>query len=327
MTQSANHINSNTCPAAQSFTRQRFASTLLFYFVVLLALAGCRSYGVVVNEKQSQTAEATQYSLSAFNSNNRDPNLFFTLTFSGGGSRASALTYGVLLELRDTTITVNGVSQRLLDEVDIISSVSGGSFTAAYYGLYGDKIFDDFEELFLRDDPEKHLIYGLLNPLTWLDGKDRSESAITYFNKALYDDATFKDMMNPDRPMIIMNTSDLAYGIRFSFVQEYFDLLCSDLLSFPIARAVTASAAVPIMFTPTVIENYADCDTPAYNWVEAIKARSTGNLALADLADNLESYKNKTQRKYLHFVDGGITDNTGILALYDLVEMSGGINP
>ena len=26
-------------------------------------------------------------------------------------------------------------------------------------------------------------------------------------------------------------------------------------------------------------------------------------------------------------MDGGITDNTGILALYDLVEMTGGIKP
>jgi NTE family protein len=66
--------------------------------------------------------------------------------FSGGGTRASALAYGVLKELAATTVTIDGVQVRLLDEVDMISSVSGGSFTAAYYGLYGEKIFDDFEE-------------------------------------------------------------------------------------------------------------------------------------------------------------------------------------
>ena len=38
---------------------------------------------------------------------------------------------------------------RLLDEVDTISGVSGGSFPAAYFGLYGDRIFEDFEERFL----------------------------------------------------------------------------------------------------------------------------------------------------------------------------------
>ncbi len=46
---------------------------------------------------------------------------------------------------------------RLLDEVDYITSVSGGSFTAAYYGLYGDGIFEDFEEAFLVRDIEKYL--------------------------------------------------------------------------------------------------------------------------------------------------------------------------
>ena len=71
--------------------------------------------------------------------------LLVYLTFSGGGTRAAALSYGVLEELRDTETTISGRKQRLLDEVDVISSVSGGSFTAAYYGLFGDRIFKDFE--------------------------------------------------------------------------------------------------------------------------------------------------------------------------------------
>jgi NTE family protein len=53
------------------------------------------------------------------------------LTFSGGGTRAAALAYGVLKELKETTIVSGGQRIRLLDEVDSISSVSGGSFTAA----------------------------------------------------------------------------------------------------------------------------------------------------------------------------------------------------
>jgi len=44
-------------------------------------------------------------------------------------------------------------------------------------------------------------------------------------------------MLKPGRPLIIINSSDLAYGVRFSFIQEYFDLLCSDLLSYPVANA------------------------------------------------------------------------------------------
>ncbi|UCG12866.1 MAG: patatin-like phospholipase family protein, partial [Deltaproteobacteria bacterium] len=52
--------------------------------------------------------------------------LLVYLTFSGGGTRAAALSYGVLEELRDTEITISSRKRRLLDEVDAISSVSGG---------------------------------------------------------------------------------------------------------------------------------------------------------------------------------------------------------
>ena len=67
-------------------------------------------------------------------------------------------------------------------------------------------------------------------------------------------------MMQPGRPMIIINASDLAYGFRFSFIQDYFNLLCSDVRDFPIASAVAASSAVPVVFNPVVLESYAGCD-------------------------------------------------------------------
>ena len=71
--------------------------------------------------------------------------LLLLLTFSGGGTRAAAFSYGVLETLRDTKVTIHGHEGRLLDKVDWISGVSGGSFTAAYYGLFRDRIFQDFE--------------------------------------------------------------------------------------------------------------------------------------------------------------------------------------
>ena len=86
------------------------------------------------------------------------------LAFSGGGTRAAALSYGVLEELRDTTVVIDGKPLRLLDEVDLITSVSGGSFTSAYYGLFGDRIFEDYEERFLRRDFERLLLVELLRP-------------------------------------------------------------------------------------------------------------------------------------------------------------------
>jgi NTE family protein len=66
--------------------------------------------------------------------------LLLYLTFSGGGTRAAAFSYGVLEELRTTEVTIGEKKRRPLDEVDAISAVSGGSFTAGYYGLFGERI-------------------------------------------------------------------------------------------------------------------------------------------------------------------------------------------
>ena len=45
--------------------------------------------------------------------------LFVILAFSGGGTRAAALSYGALAELRDTTLTIGGRKRRLLDEREL----------------------------------------------------------------------------------------------------------------------------------------------------------------------------------------------------------------
>jgi len=243
---------------------------------------------------------------------------------SGGGTRAAALAYGVLEELRDTQVTVGGESKRMLDEVDRISSVSGGSFAAAYYGLYGDEMFDRFEGEFLRQDIQSALERKVLNPFTWFSRTGRTERAIELYQERLFHGATYEDMIQPGRPLIIINASDLGHGVRFSFIQEYFDLLCSDLTTFPIARAVTASSAVPIVFNPVVVENYADCGTEQPDWLVQIKKRAKGDAELAMIARGLGSYFDRDKRRYIHFVDGGITDNLGLRAVTEIVELAGG---
>ena len=246
------------------------------------------------------------------------------VTFSGGGTRAAALAYGVLKGLRDTTINIEGKSVRMLDEVDYISSVSGGSFTTAYYGLYRDRIFEDFEEDFLLRDVEGHLMWGLLNPLEWFRKGGRTEMAIRYYNKHIFHDATFADINLKNGPLILINASDLAHGVRFSFIQDYFNLLCSDLSSFPVARAVTASSAVPLVFLPVVVENYKGCDTSHLQWLSNARKRAGSDPQLDQTIDGIDSLLEKKKRRYIHLVDGGITDNLGLRALYDLITLTGG---
>ena len=174
--------------------KQLLIIRLLAFGFPLLLISGCASYGVIDNAPQKAAGDAERYSIRSSSDAGRSGDISLMLAFSGGGTRAAAFEYGVLEELRDTGVVTKGRSERLLDEVDFISSVSGGSFTAAYYGLYGSRIFDDFEEVFLRRNVEGKLIRGVLNPLEWFRRTGRTEMAVGYYEKNVFHGATFGDM-------------------------------------------------------------------------------------------------------------------------------------
>ncbi|MDM0066092.1 patatin-like phospholipase family protein [Variovorax sp. J31P207] len=312
--------------AASSAVLARQGLLSLLLAGTVLALGACTTYGVVDNLPLSPGRQGPVYSLGEFA---RDPQrhsgeLTLAVAFSGGGTRAAALSYGVMQELRDTRVRIDGKEQRLLDAINVISSVSGGSFTSAYYGLYGDRLFVDYEQRFLRSDVEGALLRGLLNPLRWFSSHGRTEMAVSYYQQTLFGNATFGDLAQRPAPLILINSSDLSSGGRFSFVQEYFDLLCSDLSSFPLARAVTASSAVPVLFEPVVVANYTGCAASMPPWLVAAQRRDADNGYLSMVVQDDLAYRNKVTHRYAQFVDGGITDNLGLRALLDAVELAGG---
>lgn len=67
-------------------------------------------------------------------------NKIIGLALSGGGYRAAAFHVGTLKALNKLG---------LLKDIDVISSVSGGSITAAYYALNKDN-FGEFEKSFVK---------------------------------------------------------------------------------------------------------------------------------------------------------------------------------
>jgi NTE family protein len=242
---------------------------------------------------------------------------FVVLAFSGGGTRAAALAYGVLEELRDTKVVVNGRPRRLLDEVDVISSVSGGSYTAAYYGLFGDRIFSDFEPVFLKRDVHRALLAQVANPISFgaLASPDfnRSDLAARWLGDNIFENKTFADMKARGGPAIIINASDINDGMTFSFVQQQFDFLCSNIDDYPVANAVMASSAVPGYFAPIAVRNYdVDCPERRDSWVS--KALATGNTYSREyqVALALQRYSDPRRMPVVRLMDGGITDNLGV---------------
>lgn len=148
--------------------------------------------------------------------------------------------------------------------------------------------------------------------------------AVKLYEDKVFKGATFADLKKADGPLILINASDLGFGARFTFIQEYFDLLCSDISSYPVSRAVTASSAVPVLFNPVVVENFKHCKNELPIWLEATKKRLDEEARLEELVTDLESFYQENDRDYIHFVDGGITDNLGLRAIYEIIELSGG---
>lgn len=250
--------------------------------------------------------------------------LLLMLSFSGGGTRAAAFSYGVLETLARTKVRIDGRDRRLLDEVDAISATSGGSFTAAYYALFGDRIFEDFESRFLDRNFQRAVVSRFFLPHNWIRMLSprfgRSDLAAEYFDRHLFDGRTFGDLSRQGRTSILINASDMPVGARFGFAQSQFDAICSDLAPFPIARAVAASAAVPIALSPIVLRNHAGrCDYQPPSWMaEALEERDTTSRRFQSARVHM-TYLDAEARPYIHLVDGGLADNLGLRGFLDPV--------
>ncbi len=293
-----------------------------------LILAGCASRPV--NAPLAHVEAGTGYRvLDAIERGlpHNDRDTLLVLAFSGGGTRAAALSYGVLEALRDTPVEQQGQRHAMLDEVDAITGVSGGSFTALAYALYGERLFDVYDQAFLKRDVEGKLLSMLFDP--FVGGQTvggtfgRSELAEQYYNDILFHGATFGDLIGKPTPVAVVTATDLASGARLGFIQGNFDILCSDLSSFPLARAAAASSAVPIVLSPVTLDNYGGrCGFRQPAWLDSVQpdaGTGVAGLAAEHIAD-LRQFGDGAARPYIHLVDGGVADNLGLRAVIDTMQ-------
>jgi NTE family protein len=301
--------------------------SLLPMLAILLFLAGCASRPV--NPPIAEVNRNSGYRFATRQFYDSEKENLVVLAFSGGGTRAAAFSYGVLEELRRTQLVKpNGGKVRLLDEVDVVTGVSGGSFTALAYGLYGDKLFDDYEKRFLKRDVQGELLSRFLSPKNWSalwsNGWGRSEMAAQMYDEILFNGATFGDLDRGGGPLIMATATDISTGSRFTFVQSEFDLICSNLDAVPLSRAAAASSAVPLVLSPVTFNNYGGtCKYRWPSWAQILldpekKARPAGR-SLQRLKE-LEAMQDGANRPFLHLVDGGISDNLGMRGVLESME-------
>lgn len=295
----------------------RFPGPLILIALALL-LGGCAHFPRT--EPLAAWSPDTGYRYARLDKTGNGDDLTVILTFSGGGTRAAALAYGVLEKLRATTVPMDDGPRNLLKEVDVISSVSGGSFPAAYYALNGDDIFmpgGRFQKDFLYANVQGELTAKLFNPYNWLRLASptfgRIELATELYRKLLFDDATYAVLDHRARkPFLMVNATDMTKGARFSFIQEQFDPMCADLDSVSIARAVAASSNFPVAFTPLTLDSYpGQCGYHEPGWLGTALKDVANNPSRYYRARMLRTYE-EPQRRYVHLLDGGVADNIGL---------------
>lgn len=277
--------------------------------ILALLLGGCQASVAPMNQPLAGTAPNSNDVWDANAAGGRADTMVL-VSFSGGGKRSAAFGHGALRGMRD--LRLPGGSS-LLSEIDVVTGVSGGSFPSSHFALNGERTFETFPQEFLNQDIESWIYGTYLLPWNWdwlaSPYTGTNDRMAQVYDRLMFRGATFGDLQRRGRPHLSVNTTDLSYGTPFAFTPRTFDLICSNLATFPLARAVAASNGFPGVFTPITIENFRDpnCRLPP--------PRDVGELAAAGdrrsrmLAASYGRYLSTERTRWLHLMDGGISDN------------------
>lgn len=269
------------------------AGRLRFIMAIFFSLmtAGCQIF--TMNNMHNQRLDPNAAQKTRATETVADEDLynskFIGIALSGGGSRAANFSAAVLFELDDKL--------QVLDKTTAISSVSGSSLPAAYYGLYGRN-----ESRWVPDEVRKQLKKNFEAPwiaqwflpwnaaLYWTSNFNRSDLMKEVLDSNLFHGSTFASM-GSGRPHILINSTSLSRGEHFIFSEEKFgSRLNSRIDTYPVANAVMASSAFPGAFH----------DMTLYDFSGSQGAQG--------------------EEEYAHVIDGGSFDNLGLITLLDMVD-------
>jgi NTE family protein len=280
--------------------------------VVAVALTGCATvvFNPATNAPLSAATPPNMGSPTDFMHENS-----IVLSFSGGGLRAAAFAHGVLTALASAK-TADG---DLLDDVALVSSVSGSALTAAYYGVYGREGLARFRSEVLLPGFESGMRLSLLSPGNLMrllgGGLNIRENFGDLLDRNVFHGATFADIYRRPGPEIRIQATDLYYRVPFPFIPILFSILCSDLSRYSVADAVAASMAVPVLFAPVVLRTYPDSCEPLPPVVASLRAKPAASRQMSAILKATAAYRDPEHVRFIKLADGGLTDNFGVSSL------------
>lgn len=274
------------------------------------ALAGCATS--VVNPATNQPLSAsTPANMGARTDFMRENSI--VLSLSGGGLRAAAFAHGVLTALE----RVKTAEGDLLDDVASISSASGGSLTAAYFGVYGREGLARFRSEVLLPGFESGMRLSL-SPVNLMrvlgGGLNAREDFGDRLDQRVFQGATFADIFRWRGPDIRIHATDLYHRVPFPFLPPVFEIMCSDLSRYSVAEAVAASMAVPVLFAPVVVRTYPESCQPLPAQLASIGSRAGASRVFSGIVKAVTAYRDPTVR-FIKLADGGLTDNFAVSTL------------
>lgn len=265
------------------------------------------------------------------------------LAISGGGSRAATFAAAVLEELARIPVVADGEGQKsLIEKVNYISSVSGGSLAATYFGLLkpgrdvpvliGSDLSPPYRSFFqkfnstMQQDFEGALIRGVLLR------RELAVNAIAReWDDRIFNGATFSDIyareQRRDSPTLILNATSFDNGRRFVFTtlpQKVFEFNLAHEIAIRLTpgaipkdelrslrRALDDQTAdhVPMTFEEIAV------DPRSFRVSLAVAASSAVPYVIGPLTLGVGE---EPRRQLYHLADGGLVDNQGLESLFQL---------
>jgi NTE family protein len=297
-----------------------------------IGLGGCAGGSTPTNLPLAGDEPNQGYSIIELNGSSGREDVLVMAAFSGGGKRSAAFAHGALRGLRALPVPrPDGGASTMLAELDQISAVSGGTFPAAHYALHGEASFATFPDAFLHRDIEAYIwgTYALPWNWGWVASASRgtNDRMAAIYDQFLFGGATYADLIRRGRPRLSVNATELATGITFAFLPQPFDLICSDLARFPLARAVAASNGFPLLFSPITLENHrrerCAVPMPPFPPPEAVRT----NERQRQLDQVMRRFSDPERAAFLHLMDGGISDNLGMRHILNIIGSGGERGP
>ena len=288
------------------------AAISLIFAGTVGGLAGCTTpvFNSTTNEPLSASTPANMGAPTDFMRENS-----IVLSFSGGGLRAAAFAHGVLTAL-ESAKTPGG---DLLDDVASISSVSGSSLTAAYYGVYGRDGLARFRNEVLLADFESGMRLSVFSPANLMrilgGGLNARENFGDRLDRKVFHGATFADIFRRQGPDIRIQATDLYHRVPFPFIPPVFSFLCSDLSRYSVAEAVAATMAVPVLFAPVVVRTYPESCEPLPAELASFRVKPEGSRVLNAIVKALTAYRDPKRARFIKLADGALTDNFAVSTL------------